>query len=134
MMPPVDPEHIETAKTAGTWMGAAMTFFATMFGAKNAIDKRIGVVDKKVDEKASVLEVNRVRDSVATLFTQQRQDKADMLNSAKEDKKQIIDAISGLTGQFQAFRGDVIAEFGKRPDRNETAEIARTLYQASHPK
>lgn len=58
--------------------------------------------------KADKEDVDALRDTLRDSFKQQR-----------EDSQRTVDAISGLTGSFNAFALHVESELGKRPTRDE---------------
>lgn len=121
-MQPPDPDQISLGtKIAGFFTSLA----ATAWGVYKAIERKIDTVDKKVETRASVEEMNRQRDNIAELFAQQRQDKTELLNALEDKRTTVTDAVDRLTAAFHEFSRHTAEEMGKRPTREE----ARTMFQ-----
>mgnify|MGYP001615601548 CR=1 FL=1 len=108
-MPTHLPDDIGTLAKIG---GAVATAFSAVIAGGiamwKATGRRIAAVEAKLDTKADVAEVTRIRDAQGKIFDQMR-----------EDKTEILGAIGDLKGSFHDFSNKVTEELGKRPTREE---------------
>lgn len=113
---PPDPEQISMGAKVATFLASVG---GTAFGVFKMLNGRIVAVDKKVDLKASIEELNRQRNSIGKLFEQQRQDKEVILAQMREDRGALQKSLGEMTGTFTNFREQVAREIERRPDREE---------------
>lgn len=79
----------------------------------------IDSMQKEIDQKATREELHHQRGNISALFEHQRDDRELFVKMMREDKREIVTAISGVQLAIDSLRNEVTRELLARPTRDE---------------
>lgn len=119
-------------------LGLASSALALLYGLlwkmqrseMHGIRNQLQIMQTQIDSKASTEEVNRQRTNIAALFDHQREDNEKFIEMAREDKREILEAVKDVAQKVDDSRAYFTEELGKRPTREELRDRGVMYQQA----